>query len=475
MTANQIDAALSASIERVGVMLLAAGEDQWFERKSARVSARKLASALVAFANAEGGTIVVGLSAGAIEGVENLPNYAQNDLRQAHITQVQPPIRATYEEVVCLRADGSEARLLVIHVGPSEHVHETNDASCYLRVGDESIRLTFEQRRELVFDKSTSQFEAESVSGSSSSDLDASLLENYRTAISATQGLEPLLRNRGLSDKDGLISVAGYLLFGEHPQDRFPNAHVRIVKFLSDERGTGSRLNVDSGHDYRIEGPIPRAIMEAQKVLEGLVPKRRYLGEEGVFQDHPLIPRDAWLEGLVNAVIHRSYSLAGDHIRVEVYPNRIEFHSPGKFPGIVNLSEPTKIDRFARNPRIARVCADLRIGQELGEGIKRIFDEMRRVGLTDPVYEQTQSSVNLVLRAVNRIAPSVLRRLPKKSQDVLDALRQLGGEASTGDLAEELNWAKPTVKTRLDALQQERLVVWVGKSSRDPRAFWRIA
>jgi ATP-dependent DNA helicase RecG len=110
--------------------------------------------------------------------------------------------------------------------------------------------------------------------------------------------------------------------------------------------------------------------------------------ERGLFEAQPIVPRDAWLEGVVNAVIHRSYSLAGDHIRVEIYPDRVEIESPGRFPGLANPASPLLISRFARNPRIARVCADLRIGQELGEGIKRIFEEMRRVGLTDPVYKQ---------------------------------------------------------------------------------------
>ena len=307
MTANRIDAALTADPESAGALLLDIGEGQWFERKSARVPVKKLAAALVAFANADGGTIVVGLSEGRVEGIDALSNQNRNDLRQSHISQVQPPIRATYEEIRCLREDGGEATLLVIRVGPSERVHELNDASCYLRVGDESIRLTFDQRRELVYDKSTSQFEAGIVAGTSIDDLDPGLLENYRSAVSASQELESLLRNRGLADRSGAVTVAGYLLFGKHPQEHFPNAHIRIVKFLADERGTGSRLNVEGGLDFRVEGPIPRAIMEAQKLLEELVPKRRFLGEEGVFEDHPLIPRDAWLEGLVNAVIHRSY------------------------------------------------------------------------------------------------------------------------------------------------------------------------
>jgi ATP-dependent DNA helicase RecG len=157
-----------------------------------------------------------------------------------------------------------------------------------------------------------------------------------------------------------------------------------------------------------------------------MLPRRRYLVESGRFEARPIVPRDAWLEGLVNAVIHRSYSLAGDHIRVEIYPDRLEIESPGRFPGLANPSKPLEISRFARNPRIARVCADLRIGQELGEGIKRIFDEMRRVGLTDPIYKQTGGSVRLVLAAVPRLDAHLAARLPWGSQQVLDVLRAAG-------------------------------------------------
>lgn len=109
------------------------------------------------------------------------------------------------------------------------------------------------------------------------------------------------------------------------------------------------------------------------------------------------MPEPAWLEGLVNAVVHRSYSVMGDHTRVDIFDDRIEIESPGRFPGLADPSTPLAISRFARNPRIARVCADLRFGQELGEGIRRMFEEMRLAGLTAPVYSQTSGSARLML------------------------------------------------------------------------------
>ncbi len=166
--------------------------------------------------------------------------------------------------------------------------------------------------------------------------------------------------------------------------------------------------------------------------------------------------------------------MSGDHIRVEIYPDRIEIESPGRFPGrLANPAAPLEISRFARNPRIARVCADLRLGQELGEGIKRIFAEMRRVGLTDPVYKQGQGSVRLALRAIPRLDPHMAARLPRGSQRVLELMRGAGRDLSTGDIAEGLDLSRPATLTRLRALEAEDLIR-SGKSTNDPRAVWLL-
>lgn len=265
------------------------------------------------------------------------------------------------------------------------------------------------------------------------------------------------------------------LLFGATPQRWFPQAYVRILRFLGSTRGTGSRLTLEESSEHRVEGPIPTVITRAQKIIEDLIPRRRSLGEDGRFVTTPIVPRDAWLEGLVNAVVHRSYSLGGDHIRVEIYDDRVEIESPGRFPGLADPRRPLQISRFARNPRIARVCAELRIGQEMGEGIRRMFEEMQRRGLTDPVYEEKGGSVRLILANIPRLDPEVAARLPAGSERVLDLIRATQSQLGTGDIAESLGFARPTVKRRLDALEREGLIRWVGKSKKDPRAHWVVA
>ena len=171
-------------------------------------------------------------------------------------------------------------------------------------------------------------------------------------------------------------------------------------------------------------------------------------------------------------MIHRSYSVGGDHIRVEIFDDRIEIESPGRFPGVVNVRDLLGISRFARNPRVARVCADLRFGQELGEGIRRIFEEMRLAGLADPGYFQTAGSVRLTLSS-NVVDRELEARLPRGARDALRLIRE-AGRLSTGEVAEATGWSRPAVLRQLRALEQVGLIEWVGRSKKDPRAYWRL-
>ena len=473
VTANEVDRALTAPLKEVGAKLLALREDQWFDRKSIRSQPKDLAQHIAAFANAEGGTIVVGLHDGVVEGIDQHGEKI-NSIRQIPIDFTVPPVRVHVDQVGCINSKGEPDALVTITIDPSESVHELTNGDCYLRVGDESRKLRHDQRRELEFDKGQAQYDGIALAGVDVNDLDPELTRQYREATGAKGTTTALLKARSLVTRQDQMTNGGYLLFAPHPQDSFPQAHIRVIKYLSTQRGTGSRLSIEDGHDVRVEGPIPHAIQEAAKLIDEWVPRRRALRDSGRFESEPIVPRDAWLEGLVNAVIHRSYSLGGDHIRVEIFPNRIEIQSPGRFPGLADPSHPLNISRFARNPRIARVCADLSIGQELGEGIKRIFDEMRRVGLTDPVYVQGSGSVRLQLAAIPRIDPQTAARLPKDSQRVLDAMRVAERDLGTGEISEMLGLSRPVISKRLRALQVEGFVRWVGKSAQDPRAVWTI-
>ena len=133
----------------------------------------------------------------------------------------------------------------------------------------------------------------------------------------------------------------------------------------------------------------------------------------GKFQSVPEYPEFAWLEGIVNAVTHREYALAGRYILVSMYDDRLEIESPGKLPSIVTLDN-IKETRYSRNPRIARILTDFGWVRELNEGVKRIYSDMEKFFLDDPVYSEPGQSVRLVLK--NNIVMRNLRRKGRASE-----------------------------------------------------------
>ncbi len=97
---------------------------------------------------------------------------------------------------------------------------------------------------------------------------------------------------------------------------------------------------------------------------------------------------------------------------------------------------------------------------------------MRAAGLVDPVYRQTSGSVLLTLSA-DPADRALDARLPDEARAVMSALRE-HARLSTGEIAEALGLSRPATIQRLKALRGEGLIEWVGKSARDPRAYWRL-
>ena len=446
-------------------------EDQWFDRKSARTTARQLGDALVGFANAEGGLVAIGIHDGQIEGSANAGSRI-NDWRQAAVDFTEPPVRHKFELVPCVNSAGDTDDVVVIEIESSERVHANVRGETYLRIGDENRKLGVVEAQELRFDKGESTFDGTPVTNASLTDLDPERVDRYLRSIRATSR-EPALAARGLvvnRKRVTMPTIAGLLTFAPTPQSEFPEAFVRLLRYRGSSRETGARANITS--DRRIEGPIPAQIDGARRLLRRWLPAATRLGSGGRFGTSTLIPEEAWLEAIVNAVTHRSYSIGGDHVRVELFDDRLEIESPGRLPGLVRL-ENIRSTRFARNPRIARALSDLGYGRELGEGVNRMFEEMSRVGLPDPVYQQGPASLHVVLLA-DPIVARILDRLPRGSERFAEHLSRLGRVTTTEAVA-LLAASRPTVLRHLHDLEARGMIEHVGTSPKDPRGYRRLS
>lgn len=446
-------------------------EGQWFDRKSARVRAPALADAMIAFANAEGGLVVIGIRDGVVEGI-GADEAAHNSWRQAARDFARPPVPVHFELVPCVTDNGDPDHLLIVEVEASEHVHENAKGEVFLRIGDENRRLGPMEVQELRYDKGGTFFDGTVVPGADRTDLDERLVALFLRAVGGTHRPDDSLVSRGLlaRTRGGLApTVAGILTLGRDPQQFLPEARLRLLRYQGTVRETGERSNIVS--DVESRGPLRKQLTFARRTLRRWLGAAVRLGPGGRFRPTSLIPEDAWLEAVVNAVVHRSYSIGGDHTRITLFADRLEVESPGRLPGLVRI-DTIRSTRFARNPRVARTVLELGYGRELGEGVDRMFEEMQRAGLPDPVYRQGPASVTVTL-LMDPIGARMLRLLPRGSERFVEFA--LGNEqVTTAEARELLGVSVNTARRYLAALADAGYLRHERKSVRDPHGYWRL-
>lgn len=183
--------------------LLDLDEDQWFDRKGIRTAPRDVAKVLVAFANAEGGTLAIGVSRQAGLGGLATDSRRENELRQAAIDLTEPLVPHKVHSVRCENQDGEPDEILILEVEPSEQLHRLTDGTVYLRVGDETRSLNYEQAMLLSFDKGVSKFDKEIAPDTTIADFDEEALHAYRDILGSRLDTQDFLTARGLYREQG--------------------------------------------------------------------------------------------------------------------------------------------------------------------------------------------------------------------------------------------------------------------------------
>lgn len=451
-------------------------ENKLFDRKSAKIKVSDLAPTISAFANAEGGTIVIGINekTRAIEGINSIGSDRINDLLASPKDVCAPMPQYREEFIPVVNDNGEPDRLLLLHIDAShEQVIRTCNGSTYLRVADKTKELRGEDLRNLEYGKSVRHYEDECHPDATIADLDTSLLDAYREKLKAQDlSYEQLLAARGFIRKQGdtpRLTNAAVLLFAKNIIQFYPNCRIRFVRYDGTKARTGADINIV--RDRSIELPILKIIQEAKGFISSQLREFTALDPAtGKFQVVPEYPEFAWLEGIVNAVTHREYAFAGRYILVAMYDDRLEIESPGKLPSIVTIDN-IKETRYSRNPRIARLLTDFGWVRELNEGVKRIYSDMEKFFLEDPIYSEPEQSVKLVLK--NNFVMRSLRRKDRAAEfigeDVWHSLDALDREilaymasnvrSSRGELALHVKKSNNTVAGHLKRLVEMGVVV----------------
>ena len=450
-------------------------ENKYFDCKSARIKPSDLAPLISGFANADGGTIVIGISdtTRTIEGIDFVGVERINDFISAPKDFCRPMPRYQEEFLSVVNADGEEDRLLLLHIeeGVGQIVRNTQERT-WLRIADRAKELHGDDLRNLEYAKSRRCFEDEPNFDARIEDLDAELLAQYKEIIGAKQQTdEQVLGARGfLKSVQGCsyLTNAAVLLFARNISQFYPNCRVRFLRYDGTYAGVGMEINLT--RDQSIELPLLRIIEETKKFIATQLREFTMLDvSSGKFRVMPEYPEFAWLEGIVNAVTHREYAMSGSFIKVTMYDDRLEIESPGRLPNIVTV-ENIKETRYSRNPRISRVLTEFKWVRELNEGVNRIYKEMADYFLDAPVYTEPKESVKLVLRnniimrrhrqelhAIDRVGTAVWEKLNSTERQLLTYMVNHGA-ASRAELSAYVGRSSVTILTRLNALIARGLV-----------------
>lgn len=277
-------------------------ENQFFDRKSAKKDIKELANHIAGFANASGGTLVIGISDdGKLEGFEECPEKYNKFLKITSGDYLKTMPKFENETINIINYKGNKDKILLIHISPSINtlIRNVKD-EVYLRQGDSTNKLSSEQVKIIELDRHEISFEEQLNTRSSIDDIDLDMVEIYKNAISANeQDLLDIIRARRFLIKDDItrkecLTNAGTLLFAKDPSLFFPTARVRVIKFEGKEMQTGADLNIVKDKTFAM--PLYKQIKESQKFVDTQLREFTHLGTDGEFVTVPEYPKFAWEE-----------------------------------------------------------------------------------------------------------------------------------------------------------------------------------
>ena len=390
------------------------GEDSTIEFKRKLPHRQSLADEIVAFANANGGVILIG-----VDDDREVVGIGRQDLSRTEKTVVEicgddiaPMVHIVTEK---LRIDNKN--LLKIEVPRSPFVHKSCNG--YFSRQDSSKReMTTEQLGRLLQSRSHARrisFDEQFVPNTRRETLREKLYQRFITAgESDREKIEDLLLKRRLLVNDGQkyrASVAGLLMCHDSPDDYLYNSFIQAVFYNSVKKDANYQIDAK---DFR--GPLDEQIVDAFKFVEryNQVSARKEIGRI----ERSQYSMRAVFEAIVNAVVHRDYSKAGSKIRLFMFTDRLELYSPGALANSLSVDD-LPYNQATRNELLARLLSEIMLDDDMGRQVKRrhflerrgegvgiILDESKALSDKTPVYELFGEELRLTIFAAKSLQDS---------------------------------------------------------------------
>lgn len=318
----------------------------------------------------------------------------------------------------------------------------------YLRVGastrqaqDDHVEELIREGKHLYFDEEPTKATLEDLSKTRLQQCYGPSYSNKKLASDA------VITSLTLSHKQYHATIAGVLMFSNQPEQYIPEAIIICTEFA----GKSGRKIIQT---RELSGPIPQLIQESIALLEHWL-QRHYKLQGVKLAGEMLIPLDALREAVINALMHRKYTIPGA-VKIALYEDRIEIFNPGALPGLVDIDNLGDGTTYLRNPHIAKLARRLKLVEKLGTGIKLIFDECSAHGIKRPEYHEDGDFVKLIFFFM----PNT--EIGLSDEEIILNTISMRREISIGEIIQILNVSRNTATRKLNSLIEKNLIVRKG-------------
>lgn len=380
----------------------------------------RLFDTLSSFSNQdEGGVIVFGLDENedfAIKGVYNPQDLQKKVTEQCK--QMEPTVRALFS--IC----EIEGKIIVSAEIPGVDISERpvfykgvgRIKGSYVRVGESDEPMSeyeiysYEAFRKRIRD------DIRTISNSKMQLLDEKRMKDYLDAVKDERknlaenvSSEEIMELMGIT-ADGTPTLAGLMTFSKYPQTYFPQLCITAVALPGTEMGEIG----DDGERFidnkRITGAIPDMLEEAVEFVRKNSRTKTIIDETGHRNDKAEYPIKAVREAILNALVHRDYSIHTENvpIRIEMYRDRMEITNSGGLYGKISIDALGKVHPETRNAVLANILELLKVTENRYSGIPTMRTECLNAGLPAPIFSAVHGEFKVVIRnGYNKEAQSI--------------------------------------------------------------------
>ncbi|SHI74100.1 ATP-dependent DNA helicase RecG [Mesonia phycicola] len=397
---------------------------------------------ICAFANAAGGTLLLGVNDNNIvQGVTF--NNAKRSALQNSINEISPALHCKIYTVIVDSKD-----VVVIEVPSGENKPYVLSGAIYVRQGPNSQKLTtveemrdfFQQADKIYFD------EAPCKAIDINQDVPDNNINQFRVlaGLGATVSNEQVFNNLKLITKEGFLKNGATLFFAENPEHFFEKAVIRCIAF----DGIDKRFI----EDYKImTGSLYNQYLQAMSWLKKKLDVRYDIEGEGSQPRKEIweIPETVFKEAIINALAHRDYYDKGARITIEVFNDRVEISNPGGLISGIPKNEFGKRS-LSRNPLIFGLFERIR---------------MVKADLTEPEFN-TEGMFTVTVRRpfdFNKWVDKWVDNLTDNRVNIIKAIHE-NSKVSKRELEDKVGLSATAIDKNLDALKDLGLIERVGSA-----------